>query len=485
MEYRRNRRNEDTGRGRRAPGAEKEPDWLDEETAMSQDLEEGNADRKASARQRVLKPGPVMIALLAVLLLAGCTLTLLILQAVGSGRHQEKQRIKEEQMARQLEEIQLYLFSMDETLAGGQLSADDGSYERLTAEVGTLQRNLVEYRDNNVIQDDAIGEDLDGVIAQLDSIQENLEEERKAAEKREENGVSGNQQAAKELQSNVDSQLSSVREDIRKLIQEASGESKAEYKELLNVLNGTDAELGTLEKEIASVKEQVQSTMKQGFTSIDGNVSGLKGSVGGVRETMESVKGQQAELKTQQENLKAAVEAQQIEQKSALESLALSLAEQQKSTLEQVKGTEESLGQKLEDTAETLKEQLNENAGRQKEGINQLQDLAESSKEAAESRKELLTRVEKMQESQEETGRALALVQEKLEEISKKAPAKEPERHFHIDWDGNEVTAETSRKEGGCFHEPVYQLDENGAPAADENGEKIITGYRASCRYAQ
>lgn len=466
-------------------GVGKEPDWLDEETTVPQDTQINHAAGKALAKPGMGKPGPVMIALLAVLLLAGCTLTLLILQAVGSGRHQEEQRIKEEQMARQLEEIQLYLSSMDETLAGGQLSADDGSYERLTAEVGTLQRNLTEYRDNNVIQDDAIGEDLDGVIAQLDSIQENLEEERKAAEQREEDGTSGNRQAARELQSNVDSQLSSVREDIRKLIQEASGESKAEYKELLNVLNGTDRELGTLEKEIASVKEQMQSTMKQGFTSIDGNVSGLKGSVSGVKETVESVKEQQAELRVQQDGLKTAVEAQQEEQKGALESLALSLTEQQKSTLEQVKGTEESLGKKLEDTAGALQEQLNENAGRQKEGMDRLQDLAESSQEAAESRKELLARAEKLQASQEESGKALALVQEKLEELSQKTPAQEQGRHLHIDWDGNEVTEETSSKEGGCFHTPVYQLDEGGEPMADESGEKIITGYRASCRYAQ
>ena len=476
-------------------GAGREPDWLDEE-AETPAGHAGNSAGKETAKRKMAKPGPVMIALLVVLLLAGCTLTLLILQVTGSGRQQEEQRIKEEQMARQLEEIQIYLSSMDETLAGGQLSADDGSYERLTAEVGTLQKNLTEYRDNNEISDDSIGEDLDGVIAQLDSIQENLEEERKAAEKREEDGTSGNRQTAKELQSSVDSQLSAVREDIRKLIQEASGENRSEYKELLNVLNGTDTELETLEKEIASAQEKMQSAMNQGFTSIDGSVSGLKGSVGGVKETMESVKGQQAELKTQQENLKAAVETQQKEQKSALDSLASDLSDQQRNTLEQVKGTEENLGRKLEDTAgalrdqmkentKDLKDQLSESAGRQEEGMDQLKDLAEAGREAEESRKKLLAGVENLQKSQEETGRALALMQEKLEEHSKKTPAEEPKKHIHIDWDGNEVSAETSRREGGCFHTPVYQLDENGEPAEDESGEKIITGYKASCRYAQ
>ncbi len=488
MEYRRNRRNQDEGRNRSTPGIRKEPDWLDEETEDSRDRKEnGSVDsgKGASVRSGGKKPGPVMIALLAVLLLAGCTLTLLILQVTGSSRQQEQQRIKEEQMARQLEEIQIYLSSMDETLAGGQLSADDGSYERLTAEVGTLQKNLTEYRDNNVIQDDSIGEDLDGVIAQLDSIQENLEEEREAARKREQDDTTDNQQAARDLQSNVDSQLSSVREDIRKLIQEASGENKAEYKELLNVLNGTDTELESLEKEIAAAQEKMQSAMNQGFTSIDGSVSGLKGSVGGVKETLESVKAQQAELKTQQDTLKVSLEAQQKEQKDVLDALASDLSDQERHTLEQVKETEANLEKRLEETSDALKEQLSESAGRQKEGLDQLKDLAEDSQKAEEGRKDLLAGMEKIQKSQEESGRTLALVQEKLEKLSGKTPEEGPAGHLHIDWDGNEVTAETARREGGCFHTPVYQLDESGEPAEDENGEKIITGYRASCRYVQ
>ena len=154
-----------------------EIDWLDEDSGTIK------AKRKLGEKRSLPKPGPVMIALLAMLLLAGSTLTLVVLQVNGAGRQQEEQQRKDEQMARQLEEIQLYLASLDETVAGGQLS-DEGSYAQLTQEVGTLQRNLTEYRDNNTIADDAIGEDLDSVIAQLDSIQENLEEEREAARKR-------------------------------------------------------------------------------------------------------------------------------------------------------------------------------------------------------------------------------------------------------------------------------------------------------------
>ena len=65
-----------------------------------------------------------------------------------------------------------------------------------------------------------------------------------------------------------------------------------------------------------------------------------------------------------------------------------------------------------------------------------------------------------------------------------KDPEEEPKKHLHIDWDGNEVTAEQAAREGGCFHTPVYQLDESGQPAVGEDGQKVVIGYRASCRYA-
>ena len=55
---------------------------------------------------------------------------------------------------------------------------------------------------------------------------------------------------------------------------------------------------------------------------------------------------------------------------------------------------------------------------------------------------------------------------------------------LNIDWDGNEVTAEQAAREGGCFHTPVYQLDESGQPVVGEDGQKVVIGYRASCRYA-
>lgn len=478
MEYRRNRRNEERGKDRRMAGDQNgEIDWLDEDSGTIK------AKRKLGEKRSLPKPGPVMIALLAMLLLAGSTLTLVVLQVNGAGRQQEEQKRKDEQMARQLEEIQLYLASLDETVAGGQLS-DEGSYAQLTQEVGTLQRNLTEYRDNNTIADDAIGEDLDSVIAQLDSIQENLEEEREAARKRDADGTTGNQQTAKQLQSNVDSQLSSVREDIRKLIQEASGESKAEYKELLTVLNGTDSELEALEKQIVSAQEKMQSALSNGLGNVNGNVTGLKGSIGEMKASVENMKGQQSELKL-------SMETQAKAQESALESLSVNLSDGQSKVKTRMEEAEESILKKLGDTEEKLKDRMNEHAEEEKQG----------SKENSENTKEILTKTKELQSWQETAGKNLDSVGQSLESMGKKLesmekslgkltgdagkdPEEEPKKHLHIDWDGNEVTAEQAAREGGCFHTPVYQMDESGQPAVGEDGQKVVIGYRASCRYA-
>ena len=95
MEYRRNRRNEERGKERRMAGDQNgEIDWLDEDSGTIK------AKRKLGEKRSLPKPGPVMIALLAMLLLAGSTLTLVVLQVNGAGRQQEEQQRKDEQMDR-------------------------------------------------------------------------------------------------------------------------------------------------------------------------------------------------------------------------------------------------------------------------------------------------------------------------------------------------------------------------------------------------
>lgn len=463
--------------------------WLDEEESKEEFLvgEEasGRSGERNAARGLILgRPSPVMLALFGVLLLAGCTLGLVIFQMRGSSRQQEEQRRKEEEMARQLEEIQLYLSSVDETLAGGSLSGEE-SYEELSVKVGSLQKNLTEYRDNNAITDDAIGADLDGVIAQLDTIQGNLEEEKEAAARRAREGISGNEQNTKELQNSVDAQLTSVREDIRRLIQEASGENKAGYQELLKVLDGTDLELASLEKEIAQGQEKVQSTLSTGLGNINGSVSGLKGTLTGLKETSDAVKGQQTEAFARQESLLAGLETQGKEEKTVLENLTSSLAEQKKDLLERLGGTEDNLKKQQEKGQEELQKRsdsLQEAAGElQKksdaiqEGTDALQKKAAALSEETAAVKETL---QSMETALKEHGETMKSMETRLEELTGKKPEA---GHLHMDWDGKETTEEIAPKEGGCYHTPVPKLDENGTPLRDENGEEILIGYRASC----
>ncbi len=254
------------------------------------------------------KFSPVMAALLAVLVLAGCTLTLLVIQFRRNTAGEEQQQAKDAAIAQQLEDIQAYLAVVDTTLAKGEVSDTEG-YESLSGEVEAMQQNLTEYRDNNVIADDAIGQNLDDVITQLAEIQENLEKERRTSEDLKENmSTAGNtisasteesRRSAEQLQQTVDTQLSDVREDIRKLIRDASGENQAEYEELLNVLNGADSDLENLEKTAAANQEKIQAAISSGVGSISGSVSGVRGSIALLQETLNALKEENVQLQAQ------------------------------------------------------------------------------------------------------------------------------------------------------------------------------------------
>ncbi len=296
---------------------------------------------------------PVMIALLAMLLLAGSTLTILILQSGRSRRQEALQQEKDARMQEQLEEIQLYLSSVDESLANGQVT-DSESYERLSREVSAMQQNLTEYRDNNAIGDDSIGENLDNVIEQLSSIQDNLEEEKNVSQKLQDKTAASaaaageakeeNRKTAENIQNTVNAQLASVREDIRSLMKEASGENKAEYQELLTVLSGTDSDLNTLEKNIAAGHEKLQAALNSGLGSINGSVSGLRGTLTSVQETMTGVKDLQSQAGIQQSKV---LEQQSVvlEKQASFSAQQGEVLEQQKSIAEQQRSIADQLSQ--------------------------------------------------------------------------------------------------------------------------------------------
>ncbi len=257
-------------------------EWEQMEEEIDKISEKGGRKQKAAGGLHMLLAGqlsPVMIALLAMLLLAGSTLTILVLQSGRSRRQEALQQEKDARMQEQLEEIQLYLSSVDESLATGQVT-DSESYDKLSREVTAMQQNLTEYRNNNEIGDDSIGENLDDVIAQLSSIQENLEEEKAVSQKLQDKTAASaeaageakeeNRKTAENLQNTVNAQLANVREDIRSLMKETSGENKAEYQELLSVLSGTDSDLNALEKNVTAGHEKLQSALNSGLGSISG-----------------------------------------------------------------------------------------------------------------------------------------------------------------------------------------------------------------------
>lgn len=361
-------------------------------------------EREAIRKRRTFSP--VMTALLAVLVIAGCILSLLLVQFRKNVARQQAQQAKDESIARQLEEIRQYLSAMDETLLDGQVTDADG-YDSLFREVSAMQQNLTDYKENNVIADDAIGQNLDDVIGQLSVIQTNLEEERRVSESlradvdasettaaaaREEN-----RKNAEQLQQTVDVQLSDVREDIRKLIRDASGESREEYRELLSVLSGADSDLDSLEKTVAANQDRIQSVLSSGIGSINGSVSSLRTALTAMQEKLNVIGEQYAGLQSQWGTI--------AQQQEALQN---TLTEEQRNLLSSVEERQDQLEELLQSQLDGVREQIREaQGGRQEEllaGQEELQQLLreygerfDAQEKLLEEQGEMLRRIQEMQ----------------------------------------------------------------------------------------
>lgn len=401
---------------------------------------------------------PVLLALLAVLLLAGCTLTLLVIQFRNNTVQQDAQQAKDEAIAQQLEEIQLYLATVDQTLTKGQLSDADG-YESLSQEVGAMQQNLTEYRDNNVIADDAIGQNLDDVIEQLSAIQENLEEERRASESLQEEMDTAddtasatrdeNRQNVEQLQQTVTAQLSDVREDIRKLIRDASGENKADYQELLSVLKGTDSDLESFEKTMTSNHEKIQSAISNGLGNVNGSVSGLRDTVGSMQELLSELKEQSEQVHTQ---CTAILEGQGTLQNT--------MASERQSLLAAVENRQAQLEENIEKDLEKLSEQLQ---ALQSESLEELRARTEELQGILDSEDYGLARLAALWQEQNEEWKEC---REKLEEQS--STLKAQEKLLQDLWDSNEERKKENPKEEETKEENPREEDtEEAIPSLD------------------
>ncbi len=364
-------------------------------------------EREAIRKRRTFSP--VMTALLAVLVMAGCILTLLVVQFRKNMARQQAQQAKDESIARQLEEIRQYLSAVDETLLDGQVTDADG-YDSLFREVSTMQQNLTDYKENNVIADDAIGQNLDDVIEQLSVIQTNLEEERRVSESlradvdasettaaaaREEN-----RKNAEQLQQTVDVQLSDVREDIRKLIRDASGESREEYRELLSVLNGADSDLESLEKTVAANHDRIQSVLSSGIGSINGSVSSLHTALTAMEEKLNAIREQYAGLQSQW----GTIAEQQADLKNTL-------TEEQRNLFSSAEERQNRLEELLQSQLDGVCEQIREAQSGPKEellaGQEQLQQLLreygerfDAQEKLLEEQGEMLRRMQEMQKAE-------------------------------------------------------------------------------------
>lgn len=364
-------------------------------------------EREAIRKRRTFSP--VMTALLAVLVMAGCILTLLVVQFRKNMARQQAQQAKDESIARQLEEIRQYLSAVDETLLDGQVTDADG-YDSLFREVSTMQQNLTDYKENNVIADDAIGQNLDDVIEQLSVIQTNLEEERRVSESlradvdasettaaaaREEN-----RKNAEQLQQTVDVQLSDVREDIRKLIRDASGESREEYRELLSVLNGADSDLESLEKTVAANHDRIQSVLSSGIGSINGSVSSLHTALTAMEEKLNAIREQYAGLQSQWGTI--------VEQQADLKN---TLTEEQRNLFSSAEERQNRLEELLQSQLDGVREQIREAQSGPKEellaGQEQLQQLLreygerfDAQEKLLEEQGEMLRRMQEMQKAE-------------------------------------------------------------------------------------
>ena len=364
-------------------------------------------EREAIRKRRTFSP--VMTALLAVLVMAGCILTLLVVQFRKNMARQQAQQAKDESIARQLEEIRQYLSAVDETLLDGQVTDADG-YDSLFREVSTMQQNLTDYKENNVIADDAIGQNLDDVIEQLSVIQTNLEEERRVSESlradvdasettaaaaREEN-----RKNAEQLQQTVDVQLSDVREDIRKLIRDASEESREEYRELLSVLNGADSDLESLEKTVAANHDRIQSVLSSGIGSINGSVSSLHTALTAMEEKLNAIREQYAGLQSQW----GTIAEQQADLKNTL-------TEEQRNLFSSAEERQNRLEELLQSQLDGVREQIREAQSGPKEellaGQEQLQQLLreygerfDAQEKLLEEQGEMLRRMQEMQKAE-------------------------------------------------------------------------------------
>lgn len=238
----------------------------------------------------------VMTGMLFVLILAACTLVLMIAQMVRTGKQLEESQNNSEQIAQQLTAIEEYLGLLD-TAVDENLTGDAEGYEKLSQTVGTLQNGLVQYRDTNEIEDETVRESLNGIIDELSEIQDNIDTEWKEQEDTDgsspEDGENLEDAEEEEKTALLDlgEKLEQLSQEIQTLKENTILQNDANYAELFAVLDDADEDLQNLTDYVSSVDTKQQTTISN-IKSVSSTVSSLESDIEDLENAVDSLEDQ-------------------------------------------------------------------------------------------------------------------------------------------------------------------------------------------------
>ena len=237
-----------------------------------------------------------MTGMLFVLILAACTLVLMIAQMVRTGKQLEESQNNSEQIAQQLTAIEEYLGLLD-TAVDENLTGDAEGYEKLSQTVGTLQNGLVQYRDTNEIEDETVRESLNGIIDELSEIQDNIDTEWKEQEDTDgsspEDGENLEDAEEEEKTALLDlgEKLEQLSQEIQTLKENTILQNDANYAELFAVLDDADEDLQNLTDYVSSVDTKQQTAISN-IKSVSSTVSSLESDIEDLENAVDSLEDQ-------------------------------------------------------------------------------------------------------------------------------------------------------------------------------------------------
>lgn len=229
---------------------------------------------------------------------ASCILVVLLIR--GQSASDAANDARNQALEDKLTAIEASLGTLDQSVivTGDTTAASNAQqYEELGATVDSLRTNLTDYRDNNDIQNEEIGDHLDRVIAQLDKIKEDMNTQQ--AQEDQQGDEIGSRldsltQSSEAGTSNLADELDIVHKDIVALIDATGDDQTGNYKELKGILTATDASLSDL---VSDKFDETGSLISSSMSRLQGSIDGVSDDVSsglsdvnkGVTEGLQSV----------------------------------------------------------------------------------------------------------------------------------------------------------------------------------------------------